>query len=59
MGINDLPEIMTLQEIAEYFKISEATIRRAIKMGKLNFFKIGKDYRFEKDAVIKWVTDGK
>ncbi len=55
MGIEKLPEIITLQELAEFFKISESTIRKAIKDGNLEYLKIGKDYRFEKESVIKWV----
>lgn len=55
MGIENLPDVMTLQELAEFFKISESTIRRAIKDGSLEYLKIGKDYRFEKEEVIRWV----
>ena len=55
MGIENLPDIVTLQELAEFFKISESTIRKAIKDGNLEYLKIGKDYRFEKEAVIRWV----
>lgn len=56
MGFNEvMPDIMTLQELAEILKISESTIRRAIRLGKLNYSKIGKDYRFEKEEVLKWL----
>lgn len=56
MGIYEmLPDIVTVQELSEMLKISEATVRRAIKMGKLKYLKVGKDYRFEKEEVMKWL----
>ena len=55
MGIDKLPDIITLQELANFIKVSETTIRRAFKSGELKGFKIGKDWRFEKDEVLKWL----
>lgn len=56
MGIYEmLPDVATVQELSEILKISESTVRRAIKMGKLKYLKVGKDYRFEKEEVMKWL----
>lgn len=54
MGLDKLPEIVTVQELAEFVKISESTIWRAIKSGDLKALKIGKNVRIEKAEVIKW-----
>ena len=54
MGLESLPEIVTVKQLASFLQVSEQTIIRAIKSGKLNAFKIARDWRIEKDAVMKW-----
>jgi excisionase family DNA binding protein len=58
MGFSNLPEVLTTKQLAEFLHVSDQTIKRAIKAGKLEAFKIGKDWRIEKEAVIKWVKGG-
>ena len=55
MGIDKMPEIITVKQLAEFLQISDQTIMRAIKIKKLDAFKVGKDWRIEKESVIKWV----
>ena len=46
-------ELMTLKEACQLLGISESTMRRKIKLGKVKFIKEGKDYRFKKSEIIK------
>ena len=46
-------DLMTLQEAGAFLGISESTMRRRIKEGKVKFTKEGKDYRFKKAEIIK------
>jgi len=46
-------DLMTLQEACEFLEISESTMRRRIRAGKIKFIKDGKEYRFEKPELIK------
>lgn len=46
-------DLMTLQEACAFLGISESTMRRRIKDGKIKFTKEGKDYRFKKSEIIK------
>lgn len=55
MGLDKLPEILTTQELAEFMKVSDQTVTRAIKAGTLKAFKVGKDWRIEKEAVLAWI----
>lgn len=55
MGLDKLPEILTIQELSEFIKISVVTIRRAIESDKLKAFKVGKVWRIEREAVIEWL----
>ncbi|MGE5613186.1 MAG: helix-turn-helix domain-containing protein [Bacillota bacterium] len=57
MGLDNLPEILTIKQLAEFLQVSDQTIKRAIKARKLKAFKIGKDWRIEKEEVIKWVKE--
>jgi excisionase family DNA binding protein len=45
-------DMMTLQEACAFLGISESTMRRKIKDGKVKFIKKGKDYRFKKADII-------
>lgn len=55
--LDNLPEVVTVQELAEFVKISESTIWRHIKNGDLKALKIGKNVRIEKAEVIKWAKE--
>jgi excisionase family DNA binding protein len=46
-------DLMTLQEVCNFLKISESTMRRYIKAGKVKYTKEGKDYRFKKSDILK------
>ncbi|PWU14613.1 MAG: hypothetical protein C5B49_12920 [Bdellovibrio sp.] len=47
--------ILTMKEACRLLGISEATMRRKIKQGKIKFTKPnGKDYRFKKSDILKF-----
>ena len=46
-------DLMTLQEACAFLGISESTMRRKIRDGKVKYTKDGKDYRFKKAEIIK------
>jgi len=51
-------DIMTMDELAEYLKISKSTLYKLAHADKLPGQKIGKRRRFHKDAVDAWVKHG-
>ena len=56
MGLeNVLQDISTTEELAKILKLNVNTVRNAIKAGRLKAYRIGKDYRIEKEAVIEWL----
>lgn len=55
MGIDNLPEIITPQQLADFLQVSDQTIKRSLKSGGLIGFKVGRDWRIEKEEVIKWL----
>jgi len=48
-------EIMTIDELAEYVKISKSTLYKLAQEGKLPGQKIGKRWRFHKEAIDGWL----
>jgi excisionase family DNA binding protein len=57
LGLDKLPEVSTLQELAEFLRVSKDTIRRLMREDSLKGFKLGKDWRFEKEEVIKFLRE--
>lgn len=57
LGIDNLPDIVTPKQLADFLQVSDQTIKRAIKSEKLKAFKVGKDWRIEKEAVKKWLIE--
>lgn len=54
-GINKLPDIMTIKQLAEALQITELTIRRVLYKGELKGFKVGREWRLDKNAVKDWL----
>ncbi len=48
-------DIMTMDELAAYLKISKSTLYKLATDNKLPGQKIGKRWRFHKDAVDQWL----
>jgi len=51
-------ETMTMDELAVYLKISKSTLYKLATDDKLPGTKIGKRWRFHKDAIDRWVQSG-
>ena len=55
----NLPDIVTLKELADFLKVSDMTVRRALISGELKGFKVARDWRIDKKAVLQWVEEQK
>ena len=49
--------IMTTPEVAQYLRVHQGTLYKLIRRGQIPAFKIGTDYRFNRDAIEKLITD--
>ena len=49
-----LDEVLTVAELAEYLKVNRNTIYKLLKAHKLPAFKIGGDYRFNREQIDEW-----
>ena len=50
-------EILTVKEVCEVFQVHEATIYRLAKAGKIPGFRVGSDWRFRKDVIMRWMAE--
>ena len=50
-------QIMTTNEVAQYLRVHLGTLYKLIHRGQIPFFKIGSDYRFNRDAIERLLID--
>jgi len=49
--------VMTIGELAKYLKISRSTLYKLSQEGKVPAQKVGRHWRFHKDAVDAWLKN--
>jgi len=49
-------EILTVKELAELLRISEATLYKLIRNHEIPVFKVANEWRFQKKSITKWIT---
>ena len=55
MIMENLPEIMTIEEVAQYLRVSERTVYEWAQKGKIPCGKLGTIWRFKRDDILNWV----
>jgi excisionase family DNA binding protein len=53
-----VPQIMTTKELAEYLKLHGITVCKYAAQGKIPAIRIGRVWRFDKDAIDRWIGEG-
>ncbi|MBW7905261.1 MAG: helix-turn-helix domain-containing protein [Phycisphaerae bacterium] len=53
--IAQLGGVLTIQELAEYLKISRSTLYKLAQEGKVPGQKVGKHWRFRRAAIDLWL----
>jgi excisionase family DNA binding protein len=51
-------ELLNVSEIARYLKVTPATIYRLLKKGRIPAFRVGGNWRFNLEAIDKWMREG-
>ena len=49
--------IMTIEEVAAYLKIPKSTVYILAQEGKIPCQKVGRQWRFHKEAIDQWVKN--
>ena len=50
-------EILTIKEICDLLQIHPATVYKLIRKGKIPSFRIGSDWRFRRDRIMRWMAE--
>jgi len=50
-----MAELMTVQEVARYLRVTEKTVYRLLKQGRIPAIKVGRQWRFDKDSIDEWL----
>ncbi|MCY9733122.1 helix-turn-helix domain-containing protein [Paenibacillus alvei] len=54
LQITELPPVLTIKAVAEYFQRSTKTIRRRIKSGELRSYKEGQEHRIRREWLLEY-----
>ena len=54
--VGENPEIMTIQEAAEYLNCHHVTVRRLLAQGELRAFRLGSSWRFRREDIDQWIA---
>lgn len=50
-----MAQLMTVEEVAGYLRVTEKTIYRLLRQGRIPSSKVGRQWRFNKTVVDKWL----
>ncbi|EKN5918715.1 TPA: methylation-associated defense system helix-turn-helix domain-containing protein MAD1 [Yersinia enterocolitica] len=48
--------VLTIKEVAEYFKVNERTVYRLAAANKIPAFKVGNAWRFKQSDIEEWIN---
>lgn len=54
---NDLPLVMTIEEASKYLRIPLSSLYKLSQEGKIPCQKVGRHWRFRKEAIDIWLTE--
>jgi excisionase family DNA binding protein len=49
--------VMTIEEVAEFLRVHPSTVYRLLKRHSIPAFKMGSDWRFNRESIEKWVVE--
>ena len=52
-----MSSVMNVVDLAEYLKVHRSTIYRLLKRKELPAFKVGSDWRFNRESIDRWRFD--
>jgi len=53
MSVEDYPEIMNVEEVADLLRVSTQTVYNLARSGKLPAVKVGREWRFNREKVLE------
>ncbi len=50
-------DVLTIEELSAYLKIPKSTLYKLVREGKVPCQKIGRHWRFRKEAIDRWLEE--
>lgn len=50
-------DVMNVNEVAVYLRVAPATIYRLAQQGKIPCGKVGRAWRFRREAIDRWISE--
>jgi excisionase family DNA binding protein len=50
-------ELLTVKKVCELLQVHHSKVYKLIKAGKIPAFKIGSDWRFRRDLIMRWMAE--
>lgn len=54
MSANGTSDVMTVHELSDYLRVHQSTIYRQLKKGAIPAWKVGSDWRFNRESIDRW-----
>ena len=51
------PDVLTSEQLADLLQVDEKAVRELARRGEVPGRKIGREWRFSRQAVLKWLAD--
>lgn len=55
LKLTELPEVMSVEQTADYLNVSRATAYNWCKLGDIPSFKVGNTRRIRKEVLMAWI----
>jgi excisionase family DNA binding protein len=52
---DNMGDVLTIEELSTYLKISKSTLYKIVREGKIPSQKVGRHWRFRKGAIDRWL----
>jgi len=52
-------DVLTIDDLSSYLKITKSTLYKLVREGKIPCQKIGRHWRFRKEAIDRWLDESR
>ena len=53
----DDQEVLTVKEVCDLLRVHPTTLYKLARKGKIPSFRVGTEWRFRKDAILRWMAE--
>jgi excisionase family DNA binding protein len=53
----DYKDLLTVKEISDLLRLHPTTVYKLARQGKIPSFRVGNEWRFRKDEIMRWLSE--